>query len=63
MFMEMDIIKWDMEMARRCIRRVSREKENRTALRSLQGDTQTPKTAEADYWDEFRKEIDKFLKG
>jgi hypothetical protein len=61
--MEMDVIKWDMEMARRCMRRATQERENRTALGSMQRNAQAPEAAEADYWDEFRKEMDKLLKG
>lgn len=61
--MEMDIIKWDMEMAQRCIRRAAREEENRDAPRSMQRKTQTSETDKADYWDEFRREMDDLLKG
>lgn len=58
--MRTNTIKWDKEMAVRCIRRASRNKDagavRSSAMRSAPG-------AQSDHWEEFRKAMDQLLKG
>jgi len=53
-------IKWDKEMAERCIRRASRY-EDAEAVRS--NAARSVPVAQRDHWEDFRKAMDQLLKG
>ena len=64
--MKMNSIKWNREMAERCIRRATQSKDAKTADVSTKNASPERKVYESagdDHWEEFRNAMDKLLKG